>query len=791
MPLLPPPAECPAILDDVPLACLVLQPEDATLRVCPPGQTLVDGQPCDHDTISSAIAVADADDFVYVAAGTYEETLDIDHDIQCIVGAGVVSGQERPLLISPITSTEPVLRVHSGAKVLLSVFSVINQGQLAFEVVEDSSLTELDVLHFAGGRPVADAGVGRVEDSTLRLGSVAMRDGLSSGKGGFLYASNSDVTLQFVEMNGGLATESGGAIYMADSHLCTTGLRLVDNVSLGSGGGLTLQGDSSAEIYSSTFTGNEAQRFGGAVYSPEEVDLLDNPQVELWMVGPVFRENRAVGGGGAISVQRTDLQLKGLGFRAAFTRNTSEGIGGAVRIGRGSLEVVEADFEENECEGSGGAVFVSSMTAVALSDVRFMGNVAGGNGGAVGIGNVDTGNATSGFEFVEVSGVRACGNIAGHSGGAIDLSDVPSASFVRSLFVDNRAENNGGAIAGALSFRDLSIEQSSFVGNTDAAGAVLSIPREASATVSASMFTHSQLLFDGRATLELRQNAYHDVMRGRLGGFEDNVQLNSPIWRLYSDDGDCDNDRLYASYYGPTIDVGNATDPDGSRSDIGYFGGLGTSCDEVEWAACDAWIDNDGDGWPVLYDCDDIDPAVFPTTDPANTHDVWYDGIDSDCDGANDFDQDGDGYPMMHDDNPDAVGPFDCDDTNAAYNPGVDKYAADADGNPVYPYGPVVGELGPDCAEPLEDFDRDGAKSDQVEGGTDCDDLDPFVRPGALDVDPTRDLNCDGRVDVSGTLQVGGATCATAPRLSVWTLLVAVLFAHRRRATKKGSSRGL
>ena len=90
--------------------------------------------------------------------------------------------------------------------------------------------------------------------------------------------------------------------------------------------------------------------------------------------------------------------------------------------------------------------------------------------------------------------------------------------------------------------------------------------------------------------------------------------------------------------------------------------------DEVdEGLATELWYtDDDGDGWgagtpsedceqpdgtsAVDGDCDDSDPDVSP-----GAAETWYDGVDSDCDGADDYDQDGDGRDY----------PDDCDDVDA------------------------------------------------------------------------------------------------------------------------------
>jgi len=73
--------------------------------------------------------------------------------------------------------------------------------------------------------------------------------------------------------------------------------------------------------------------------------------------------------------------------------------------------------------------------------------------------------------------------------------------------------------------------------------------------------------------------------------------------------------------------------------------------------------DVDGDGELDVrlggLDCDDQDSTVNSTAD-----EVWYDGLDQNCDGASDFDQDGDGADRV----PEGK---DCEDTDPSIQPGL------------------------------------------------------------------------------------------------------------------------
>ena len=156
-----------------------------------------------------------------------------------------------------------------------------------------------------------------------------------------------------------------------------------------------------------------------------------------------------------------------------------------------------------------------------------------------------------------------------------------------------------------------------------------------------------------------------------------------------------------------------------------------------DYADAKSQLDNDGDGLPAPADCDDKDPKVYP-----DAADTWYDGVDSNCAGDDDYDADGDGFVADEHEGLATTGvpgsgalrAGDCNDDDATISPnGVDTWYDGVD---------------TDCAGD-DDFDADGDGATSAEyDGDDCYDGDPTVAPGAPDTwKDGIDSDCAGNND--------------------------------------------
>ena len=118
----------------------------------------------------------------------------------------------------------------------------------------------------------------------------------------------------------------------------------------------------------------------------------------------------------------------------------------------------------------------------------------------------------------------------------------------------------------------------------------------------------------------------------------------------------CELPDGYVTAAGDCDDAAGSVHPMATEVCDGIDNNCSGEVDDLEGADFSDWFrdaDEDGHGvaddvvnhceQPLGYaalddDCDDTDASVYP-----GAAETWYDGIDSDCDGADDMDRDGDG----------------------------------------------------------------------------------------------------------------------------------------------------
>jgi hypothetical protein len=626
-----------------------------------------------------------------------------------------------------------------------------------------------------------DGGVIAMDGGSLGLTTIVA--GGRADSGAVIGTSGTAITATDVQIDGPAAQGFGGAYAIDGGSLTMTGGFVAHATALERGGAIWARA-ATIDITGTVFEGDDSSTEGGAL-------ALDACTTTLTSV--TLDSNRAAGDGGGIWMSGGTLDVEG----SWLVGNTGQNGGGAY-TDAGASQFVDCILESNWANAHGGGI--ASTNAVTVYRSLLSGNFAAGNGGGAAV--LD-GAGTFAIEDSEL-----CENTTTNDGGGVYTEYSPGRwlTIDNSLFLRNEATAAGGGVYSLSSNATHRIRFNTFVGDVAADGA------EKLDTGTPDF--RSNLIVGGSGTGLVVTGTTTNVKGNLL--FQNTAADQSPVIAAdlvadplmfgYPAGPGCDPDVRIA-WSGPARDAGNAAagnDYDGTAPDVGMFGG--PLSDDTFWST-----DDDGDGWPLVYDCDDDDPAVKPSaTEVCN-------GVDDDCDTVVDdgasgtityyADGDGDGDGVTTDTVVACTPPAgyvatgtDCDDADPARSgiapetcDGVDQdcdgtaddglavtwyrdgdgdgygrtadtlsacaqpsgYAAApgdcSDTNPSRHPGAaeLCNALDDDCDGTVDDSCLPDADGDGFYAGTDCDDADASIHPGAAESCDGVDEDCDGAIDDS------------------------------------------
>lgn len=448
----------------------------------------------------------------------------------------------------------------------------------------------------------------------IRLAAVGMQarttiDGTSKGSI-FVFASAEDERswLDGFTLTRGSAT-NGGAISLSSSSPRISDLDLVSNTASSRGGALYLL--NANPTLTRIFGGKNRAGSGGGMYAEKsnptltDIELRENSAssggaIYLKSANPTGSHitadnNEASTRGGALSLDSSspvlsDLMLSG-NFAGEDPNYTADGEGGGIHLNNSSPLLQRITLSANRAGGGGGIYSISS--SATLIDVVISNNHADYYGGGAYFGEFSESSISQG-EISENSSDGTAGGLIGYLG-TLSLSNVT-------------LRNNTTDSGITLQFEDLELHMTNttVVENRGTlAGGVCLVNVAATITNSLFAYNYPYNLYndptnDAGLTIQY-SNLYKrpGAQNHNLPSLDSTNVTVEPGFAFYSPNNDSTDDDFHLRPSSPLRNIGSPsiTDPDGTRSDIGAYGGPLADISFYQDA------DNDSlfDGWEQRY----------------------------------------------------------------------------------------------------------------------------------------------------------------------------------------------
>ena len=368
-----------------------------------------------YTDLQDAIAVSEATDQIWTAAGTYQPTTRTNRNASFVLPEGVrlyggFAGSETSLEQRDVEANVTELSGDIGTQGdnTDNSYVVVDLSEALGSILDGFSITDANndrSTNSIGGGILSRGG-------SATLANLTISDNIA-GDGAGIAANSSELEISNVVLSNNSVTRDGGGYYSRNGNSTLSNVTFIGN-SAGEQGGAIYYNNSNDAFTNIEFSSNRAE-FGGAVF---------NRSSDLDLSGSSFFNNSATEDGGAIfNSSNGNPNLTSVNF----VSNTATEDGGAIFNDGGSPVIIGAVFADNIANSSGGAFYSSGNHTVANS--LFTGNVSF-FGGA--IFSLDNSSTVVNSTFSDNTG-RSSGAIA-FSG---DENDTPS--VINSIIYDNRS----------------------------------------------------------------------------------------------------------------------------------------------------------------------------------------------------------------------------------------------------------------------------------------------------------------------------------------------------------------
>lgn len=372
--------------------------------------------------LQSALAVAQGDDDIWIAAGTYTPDFDVNTQthtgnrvmsFSLINGVGVYGG---------FAGTEDPATFDLADRDFVANATILS-GDLNGDDKSTGSKAD-NSYHVVSQPPGSDFAI---------LDGFVIQDGYADGVsvdqqcGGGVYGTAGALSIRACRIVGNFSASYGGGVYLAGpgSHTTLDACHFGDNGGP-AGGAMCISDSAYADIRDCSFLSNTAtMSLGGAIY------MKSTAQNPTTITRCSFDSNMGQQSGGAIfSHCSSRLQV----IDTTFTRNSCQSLtgegGGAVYYNSVFLRMSNCTFSENTSPLSG-AVHLE-VTQAAIVNCRFLSNENGRDGGGL----------YNRFADATVTNCLFANNIARNGGGAYDSES--NVAYANCTFADNSALSGGG-----------------------------------------------------------------------------------------------------------------------------------------------------------------------------------------------------------------------------------------------------------------------------------------------------------------------------------------------------------